>query len=176
MPYLKTLCCTVHLPYKLHLVNVILALFITKDFELYDRSLSNMVSGYPPPPPPPSTVLRGHSSVFVNHGLGQGVGQILPVHLPLQVPHPLSSLFLLPPPLPLPLRVISSTLQKCNSTVITLTAKTLSRKFDTNIPRNETARPRPNSYIHASVSDLYIPTVGLPILLREKRWTDRGCI
>jgi hypothetical protein len=27
----------------------------------------------------------------------------------------------------------------------------------------------PNSYIHISVSDLYIPTVGLPILLQENR-------
>ncbi len=132
MPYLKTLCST-YLPYKLHLVNVILALFITKYYELYDRSLSNMVSVYPPPPPP-ATVLMGHSSVFVNHGLGQGVGQILPVHLPLQGPHPLSSLFLLPPAT----CVFSSTLQKCNSTVITLAAKTLSRKLETNIPRNET--------------------------------------
>jgi hypothetical protein len=30
----------------------------------------------------------------------------------------------------------------------------------------------PNSYIHVSVSDLYIPTIGLPILLQENRWTD----
>ncbi len=30
------------------------------------------------------------------------------------------------------------------------------------------------SYIHVSVSDLYIPMVGLPILLKEKRWTDRS--
>jgi hypothetical protein len=29
----------------------------------------------------------------------------------------------------------------------------------------------PNSYIHVSVSDLYIPTIGLPILLQENRWT-----
>ncbi len=32
----------------------------------------------------------------------------------------------------------------------------------------------PNSYIHVSVSDLYIAT--LPILLQESRWTVRGCI
>ncbi len=31
----------------------------------------------------------------------------------------------------------------------------------------------PNSYIHFSVNDLYIPTIDLPILLRENRWTDR---
>jgi hypothetical protein len=34
----------------------------------------------------------------------------------------------------------------------------------------------PNSYIHISVSDLYIPTIGLPILLQENRWTDGGSI
>jgi hypothetical protein len=27
-------------------------------------------------------------------------------------------------------------------------------------------------FIHVSVSDLYIPTIGLPILLQEKMWTD----
>jgi hypothetical protein len=36
---------------------------------------------------------------------------------------------------------------------------------------------RPNSYIHVSVSDLYIPLIGLPILLQENRWTpERGNI
>jgi hypothetical protein len=34
----------------------------------------------------------------------------------------------------------------------------------------------PSSYIHVSVSDLYINTIDLPILLQEKRWTDRGNI
>jgi hypothetical protein len=34
----------------------------------------------------------------------------------------------------------------------------------------------PSSYIHVSVSDLYIPTIGLPILLQENRWTERGNI
>ena len=28
------------------------------------------------------------------------------------------------------------------------------------------------SPIHVSVSDLYIPTIGLPILLQENMWTD----
>ncbi len=28
----------------------------------------------------------------------------------------------------------------------------------------------PNSYIRDSVSDLYIPTISLPILLQENRW------
>jgi hypothetical protein len=54
------------------------------------------------------------------------------------------------------------------------TAKTLYRKFETNIPRNETARSRSQPLHHASVSDLYIPTIDLPILLQENRWTGRG--
>jgi hypothetical protein len=33
-----------------------------------------------------------------------------------------------------------------------------------------------NTYIHVSVSDLYILTIGLPNLLKENRWTDRGII
>jgi hypothetical protein len=34
----------------------------------------------------------------------------------------------------------------------------------------------PNSYIHVSVSDLYIHRIGLPILLQENMWTDPGNI
>ncbi len=34
----------------------------------------------------------------------------------------------------------------------------------------------PNSYIHVSVNDLFIPKIGLPILLQESRWADRGNI
>jgi hypothetical protein len=30
----------------------------------------------------------------------------------------------------------------------------------------------PNAHIHVSVSDLYIPTIDLPILLQENMWTD----
>ncbi len=30
----------------------------------------------------------------------------------------------------------------------------------------------PNFHIHVSVSDLYIPTIGLPIFLQENMWTD----
>jgi hypothetical protein len=32
----------------------------------------------------------------------------------------------------------------------------------------------PNSNIYVSVSDLYIPMIGLPILLQEKKWAGRG--
>jgi hypothetical protein len=34
----------------------------------------------------------------------------------------------------------------------------------------------PNSYIYVSVSDLYIPTIGLPFLLQEIMYTDRSQI
>jgi hypothetical protein len=30
----------------------------------------------------------------------------------------------------------------------------------------------PNFHIPVSVGDLYIPTIGLPILLQENMWTD----
>jgi hypothetical protein len=32
----------------------------------------------------------------------------------------------------------------------------------------------PNFYIHISVSDLYIPNIGLSTWLQENWWTDRG--
>ncbi len=48
------------------------------------------------------------------------------------------------------------------------TAKTAYRNSK-QIPRNEMRGLSPNSYIHVSVSDLYIPTVGLPILLQQNR-------
>jgi hypothetical protein len=34
----------------------------------------------------------------------------------------------------------------------------------------------PNSYIHVSVSDLYIPRIGLPIWLQQNRQADPGNI
>jgi hypothetical protein len=34
----------------------------------------------------------------------------------------------------------------------------------------------PNTYIYVSVSDLYVLTINLPILLQENRWTDCGNI
>ncbi len=34
----------------------------------------------------------------------------------------------------------------------------------------------PNFHIHMSVSDLYIPTIDLPILLHKNMWTDPGNI
>ncbi len=52
-----------------------------------------------------------------------------------------------------------------------LTAKRQQRKFETNIPRKGIARGlSPSLHIHVSVSDLFIPTIGLPILLQENMW------
>ncbi len=34
----------------------------------------------------------------------------------------------------------------------------------------------PSSYIHIPMNDLYIPTIGKPILLQENRWADHGNI
>jgi hypothetical protein len=34
----------------------------------------------------------------------------------------------------------------------------------------------PNFHIHVSVSDSYIHTIGLPVLLQENVWTDHGNI
>jgi hypothetical protein len=41
------------------------------------------------------------------------------------------------------------------------------------LPEKELRGYSPNYYIHVSVSDFYIPLIGLPILLQENRWTDR---
>ncbi len=47
------------------------------------------------------------------------------------------------------------------------TSKRQYRKFEKNIPRKGIARRQSNIHIHLSVSDLYIPRMGLPILLQE---------
>jgi hypothetical protein len=39
-------------------------------------------------------------------------------------------------------------------------------------PGKELRGYSPNSYIFVSVSNLYIPLIGLPILLQENRWAD----
>jgi hypothetical protein len=51
------------------------------------------------------------------------------------------------------------------------------RKFEANIPRKGTARLQ-SQFLHSCfcVSDLHIPLVGLPILLQENRWAERGNI
>ncbi len=43
-------------------------------------------------------------------------------------------------------------------------------------PEKELREHCTNFHIHVSLSDLYIPTIGLPILLQEKMWTDPGNI
>jgi hypothetical protein len=51
--------------------------------------------------------------------------------------------------------------------VICITAKTKCREFETNIPRKGISGPQFQFPIHVSVSELYIPTMGLPFLLEE---------
>ncbi len=54
----------------------------------------------------------------------------------------------------------------------TYTAKKKCRKFETHIPRKELRGHSPNFHIHVSVSDSYIPTIDLPILLQENMGTE----
>ncbi len=54
----------------------------------------------------------------------------------------------------------------------TFSAKTQNSKQI--FPEKELCGHSPNSYIHVSMSDLYIPLIGLPILLQENTWTKRG--
>ncbi len=41
-------------------------------------------------------------------------------------------------------------------------------------PGKELRDYSPNSYIHVSASDLFIPLIGLLILLQENGWAERG--
>ncbi len=41
-------------------------------------------------------------------------------------------------------------------------------------PEKELRGFNPNFYIHVSMSDVYITTIVLPILLQENMWTDPG--
>jgi len=50
----------------------------------------------------------------------------------------------------------------------THTAKILYRKWENTNPKKETARPRSQFHIHIPVSNLYIPTIGLPIWLHKR--------
>jgi hypothetical protein len=43
-------------------------------------------------------------------------------------------------------------------------------------PEKELCGFSPIFHIHVSVSDLYIPTIGLPFLLQENMWIDPGNI
>jgi hypothetical protein len=44
------------------------------------------------------------------------------------------------------------------------------------LPEKELRGLSPNFHIHISVSHLYIPTIGLPILMQENTWTVPGNI
>jgi hypothetical protein len=52
------------------------------------------------------------------------------------------------------------------------TAKTQSENLKLIFPEKELRSLSSKFHIHMSVSDLYIPTIGLPILLQENMWTD----
>jgi hypothetical protein len=58
-----------------------------------------------------------------------------------------------------------------DTSIVVYTAKTQYNKFETNIPKKGTARIQSQFLHYASVSDLYISLIGLPILLQENRWT-----
>ncbi len=60
------------------------------------------------------------------------------------------------------------------ATAALCTAKTQYLKFETNIPRKELCGLNPNRQTHVSVSDLYLPSIGLSTLLQENTWTDPG--
>ncbi len=94
---------------------------------------------------PPRSIRRAVCSDW-----GPGAGTTSPPHPPPPPP--------LPPPSPgLQVRQVTS-----------YTAKTKNTKISKQIfPEKEYRGLGPNFHIHASVSDLYIPTIGLPILLEE---------
>jgi hypothetical protein len=56
------------------------------------------------------------------------------------------------------------------------TTKILYRKMEKIFPERKLRGLSPSFCIHISVSDLYIPTIGLPIWLQQNRWTDPGNI
>jgi hypothetical protein len=62
-------------------------------------------------------------------------------------------------------------------TGVLYTAETQYQKLKTNIPRRGIARPQ-SQFTHSCVCErfIYIPTIGLPILLQENMWTDPGNI
>jgi hypothetical protein len=58
----------------------------------------------------------------------------------------------------------------------TVHCKDTEPKIEKIFPERKLCGLSPNFYIHMFVSDLYIPTIGLPIWLQENRWTDLGNI
>ncbi len=66
-------------------------------------------------------------------------------------------------------------LLKC-SWVIPVTSRTVQKILFYAFPAMKLRDLVPNSYIHVSVSDLYIPRISLPFWLQQKRQTDPGNI
>ncbi len=57
-------------------------------------------------------------------------------------------------------------------TPLSPTEKRLYRKPDKIFPESKLRDLSPNFYIHISVDDLYMPTIGLAIWLQENCWTQ----
>ncbi len=71
-------------------------------------------------------------------------------------------------------RILCCDIPKWSNYFLTLySAKTLYRKFETNIPRNETVRPL-SQFLHSCIWER--STVNLLILLQQNRWTKCGNI
>jgi hypothetical protein len=54
------------------------------------------------------------------------------------------------------------------------TANTHTENSKQTFPERNCSGLSPNFHMHVPVSDLYIPTIGLPILLQENMWTPPG--
>jgi hypothetical protein len=65
-----------------------------------------------------------------------------------------------------------------NSGTVTGGAPSLQKRKTKNLkhifPEKELRGHSPSFHIHVSVSDLYIPTIGLPILMQEYMYVDRS--
>ncbi len=63
-----------------------------------------------------------------------------------------------------------------SSIILACTAKHNTENSKQIFPEKELRGLCPNFHIHVFVSDLYITTINLPILLQENMWTDPGNI
>jgi hypothetical protein len=70
-------------------------------------------------------------------------------------------------------RIQAWTVEKFKTTHCKDTLQKLLKRI---FPEKELRSPSPYLDVHVSVSNLYIPTIGLPILLQENMWTDPGSI
>jgi hypothetical protein len=69
---------------------------------------------------------------------------------------------------------IQKTANTTRTTMHKVHCKTLHENSKQIFPGEELRGYSPNFYIHVSVSDLYIPLIGLPILLQKNRWANVG--